>query len=184
MAMTPSTMVPLGTLCPAFSLVDVSTGKAVCESDFAGRPLLVMFICNHCPFVVHVQDELARLTNDYPPAHLGCVGICSNDVTTHPGDSPSKMVEMARKNGWTFPYLHDPSQECARAFDAACTPDFFLFDRSHTLVYRGQLDESRPGNRIELTGGDLRRALDAVFEGSAVEGEQRPSIGCNIKWRS
>ncbi len=184
MALTPSTMIPLGTHCPTFTLTDVTSGAPVRESDFTGRPLLVMFLCNHCPFVVHIQDALALLVRDYPQSRVGIVGICSNDMTTHPGDSPTKMVAMARDHGWSFPYLHDESQSVARAFDAACTPDFFLFDRSHELVYRGQLDESRPGNQVAVTGSDLRRALDAVLDGAEVAAVQRPSMGCNIKWKA
>ncbi len=183
MALTPSTMIPLGTLCPPFSLEEVTTKAIVAPSDFRASPLLVMFICNHCPFVVHVQEELARLTTEYSARGVGIVGICSNDSATYLDDAPPKMVQMARKNRWGFPYLHDATQEVARAFDAACTPDFFLFDRSHRLVYRGQLDESRPGNHQPVTGSDLRGALDAVLAGTSVAADQRPSLGCNIKWK-
>ncbi|MSR69767.1 MAG: thioredoxin family protein [Phycisphaerales bacterium] len=183
MALTPSTMIPLGTHCPDFALIDVTARRTVQASDFSARPILVIFLCNHCPYVVHIQHALATITDDYPSSRLGIVGICSNDVTTHPEDGPQQMAEMAREQGWAFPYLHDPSQDVARAFGAACTPDFFLFDRSHALVYRGQLDESRPGNHIAVTGRDLRMALDAVLSGAEVSAQQRPSMGCNIKWK-
>lgn len=177
-------MIPLGTHCPAFALNDVTTSRLVRSSDFVGRPLLVMFLCNHCPFVVHIQAALERLVRDYPSAQIGMVGICSNDETTHPGDAPEKMVTMARDHGWTFPYLHDPSQSVAHAFNAACTPDFFLFDHSHALAYRGQLDPSRPGNRIAVTGSDLREAIDALLSGTKLTAIQHPSMGCNIKWKT
>jgi peroxiredoxin len=176
-------MVALGTRCPDFSLPDTVSGRTVSRSDYAGRPLLVMFICNHCPFVVHVADELARLGRDYG-ARIGIVAVCSNDATTHPADGPGPMADEARRRGYTFPYLHDHTQEVARAFDAACTPDFFLYDSTHTLAYRGQLDDSRPGSSEPVMGGDLRAAMDAVLAGSAPSATQRPSLGCNIKWRA
>jgi thiol-disulfide isomerase/thioredoxin len=174
-------MVALGTACPDFSLPDTVSGRTVSRSDFAGTPLLVMFICNHCPFVVHVADELARLGRDYA-GRLGIVAICSNDEATHPADGPGPMAEEAARRGYSFPYLHDATQQVARAFDAACTPDFFLYDARHALVYRGQLDDSRPGSQEPVTGRDLRAALDAVLSGMAPAAAQRPSIGCNIKW--
>jgi peroxiredoxin len=176
-------MVPLGAACPNFRLVDVVTGNSVSQADFFGRPLLVMFICNHCPFVTHVQEELARLGRDATALGVGVVGVCSNDVRTHPMDGPEEMKVMARRQSWTFPYLHDESQAVARAFDAACTPDFFLYSRDHTLAYRGQLDDSRPGNSHPVTGADLRAALACVVEGRAMPTTQRPSMGCNIKWK-
>lgn len=182
MPVTPSTMIPLGTACPHFALTDTISGKLFRNTDFTGKPILVMFICNHCPYVVHVQSELARLGQDYPSRGIAIVGICSNDMESHPDDSPKHMVDMAKKQGWTFPYLHDSTQEVARAFDAACTPDFFLFDAGHQLVYRGQLDESRPKSSTRVTGADLRAALDAVLDGRVPAAEQRPSMGCNIKW--
>ena len=176
-------MVALGTMCPDFALPDTVSGRTVSRSDFSGRPLLVMFICNHCPFVVHVADELARIGRDYGN-HLGIVAICSNDETTHPADGPTPMAAEAHRRGYAFPYLHDATQRVARDFDAACTPDFFLYDRGHALVYRGQLDDSRPGSAEPVSGRDLRTALDAVLAGSAPAANQRPSIGCNIKWRA
>lgn len=183
MAVTPSTMIPLGTSCPSFALKDALSGKTFRNTDFTGKPILVMFICNHCPYVVHMQSELARLGCEYPLRGIEVIGICSNDEVAYPSDSPKNMAEMAKKQGWTFPYLHDPTQEVARAFDAACTPDFFLFDAGHQLVYRGQLDDSRPKSDTPVTGADLRAALDAILDGRAPSAFQRPSIGCNIKWR-
>jgi hypothetical protein len=143
-----------------------------------------MFLCNHCPYVQHVREELARLSRDYRGRDVAMVGISANDVVSHPEDAPARMTEEARKNGWDFPYLHDESQAVAKAYTAACTPDLFLFDQSRRLVYRGQLDASRPGNGIPVTGADLRRALDAVLADRPVPAEQRPSMGCNVKWRA
>ena len=184
MSLTPSTMLPLGTSAPPFSLPDVS-GKAVSIADFQNAPaLLVMFICNHCPYVKHVRSGLAQLARDYQPKGAAIVAISSNDVLTHPDDSPAKMAVEAKDAGYTFPYLYDESQAVAHAYQAACTPDFFLFDREKRLVYRGQLDDSRPGNGIPVTGKDLRAALDAVLAGKPVATEQKPSIGCNIKWKA
>jgi peroxiredoxin len=182
MVKTASTMVPLGTKAPAFSLPNVD-GKTVSLSDFAGRKgLVVMFICNHCPFVKHLRSALAEFAKEYQVKGLGVVGICSNDVATHPDDSPAKMVEEARAAGYTFPYLYDATQAVAQAYKAACTPDFFLFNGDMALVYRGQFDASRPGNGKPITGADLRAAVDAVLTGKPPLIEQRPSIGCNIKW--
>jgi peroxiredoxin len=182
MARTPSTMLPLGTMAPRFSLVNVD-GKTVSLSDFDGAPaLLVMFICNHCPFVKHVADQLAALGRDYTARGVGIVAINSNDVSMHPADSPEQMVAEAEERGYVFPYLYDETQEVAKAYRAACTPDFFLFDADKKLVYRGQLDSSRPDSGIPVTGADLRAALDAVLAGIPVSSEQRPSLGCNIKW--
>ena len=147
------------------------------------RATLVMFICNHCPFVVHVRGEFAKLAADYGPKGVGIVAINSNDVGTYPQDGPEPMRELAREQAWTFPFLLDETQETAKAFRAACTPDFFLFDAAGRLVYRGQLDGARPGNDIPVTGGDLRTALDALLSGAAVSPDQQPSVGCNIKWR-
>lgn len=185
MVRTASTMLALGTKAPAFALADTqgsSQGKIVRNSDFAGRPLLVIFLCNHCPYVKHVASEIARLANDYQAKGVGVVGISSNDVTSHPDDGPEKMTAEAAAQGYTFPYLFDGQQDVARAYRAACTPDFFLFDANHCLVYRGQLDDSRPKNGLPLTGKDLRAALDAVLAGEPVAEIQKPSIGCNIKW--
>jgi peroxiredoxin len=177
-------MLPLGTSAPPFSLPDVS-GKTVSIADFKNAPaLLVMFICNHCPYVKHVRSGLAQLARDCQAKSVAIVGISSNDVTTHPDDSPARMAIEAKEAGYTFPYLYDESQAVARAYQAACTPDFFLFDREKRLVYRGQLDDSRPGNGIPVTGKDLRAAVDAVLAGKPVAAEQKPSIGCNIKWKA
>lgn len=184
MARTPSTMLPLGTPAPAFSLPDSRTGTTVSLEDSAGAAgLLVMFICNHCPFVQHVRGQLADLGRDYADRGLAIVAINSNDATTHPEDGPAAMKREAASHGYTFPYLFDESQEVARAYHAACTPDFFLFDAARRLAYRGQLDGSRPGNGVPVTGTDLRAAIDAVLAGTAPSDDQKPSIGCNIKWR-
>jgi len=182
MAETPSTMLQLGTPAPDFSLPDTE-GGTVALSDFADREaLLVMFICNHCPFVQHVRQELASLGKEYEQRGVGIVAISSNDVKNYPQDGPEAMREEKRRAGYTFPYLYDESQEVAKAYRAACTPDFFVFDRQRRLAYRGQLDDSRPGNGIPVSGKDLRAALDAVLAGRPVSEDQRPSIGCNIKW--
>jgi len=179
-----STMLPLGTVAPDFRLPDPS-GRIVSLDDFAeAKALLVMFICNHCPFVKHLRYELARLGRDVQQREVAVVAISSNDIDKYPDDSPEKMKQEAEEAGYTFPYLFDETQEVAKAFDAACTPDFFLYDGSGRLVYRGQLDESRPGNGIPVTGRDLRAALDAVLAGRPVSTDQKPSIGCNIKWRA
>ena len=184
MAETPSRMVELGTTAPEFSLPDVVGGQTVSLNTFAGtKALLVMFISPHCPFVKHVQEELARVGRDYASRDLGIVAISANDAENYPEDSPPRLKEMAERLGFGFPFCYDESQEIARAYDAACTPDFFLFDASRNLVYRGQLDSSRPGNEIPVTGIDLRLALDAVLSDLAVDSNQRPSIGCNIKWK-
>jgi peroxiredoxin len=182
MAVTPSTMLELGTAAPDFALPD-TTGKLVSRADFAGRPLLVMFICNHCPFVKHVRKKLAELAQQYRSKGVGVVGINSNDVTAFPEDSPANMAREVTDAGYTFPYLYDETQQVARAYRAACTPDFFLFDADHTLVYRGQIDSSRPGNELPVTGADLTAAINAVAAGEPVSTKQRPSAGCNIKWK-
>jgi thiol-disulfide isomerase/thioredoxin len=182
MAQTPSTMLPLGTPCPTFSLPDARTGSPVASSTFAGKPLLVMFICNHCPFVVHVRDELTRLAKDCAMKGVGVVAINSNSTKTHPQDGPDAMARLAKELGWAFPFCFDESQEVARAFHAACTPDFFLFGADGKLAYRGQLDDARPGNGKPVTGADLRAAIDAVVAGKAPSEDQKPSVGCNIKW--
>lgn len=177
MARTPSTMLELGTSAPGFSLPDAKTGKMVSLADFSGRPLLVMFISNHCPFVLHVKEELKKLGRDYEGM---VVAIGSNDISTHPADGPDKMAA----EGYSFPYLFDESQAVAKAYRAACTPDFFLFDQNHRLAYRGQLDASRPGNGVPVSGGDLRAAFDAVIADTPVNPDQKPSLGCNIKWKA
>jgi peroxiredoxin len=183
MVRTPSTMLPLGTKAPDFSLVNVD-GRTVSLESFQGTPaLLVMFICNHCPFVIHVAEELARLGNEYQTRGVGVVAINSNDATTHPSDSPERMVAEAEDRGYHFPYLYDETQQTAQLYRAACTPDFYVFDADQRLVYRGQLDDSRPDSGIPVTGKDLRAALDAVLAGKPVADEQRASLGCNIKWK-
>ena len=185
MVLTPSTMLPLGTRAPAFELPDAVSGRAMSLADFADRQaLLVMFICNHCPYVQHIREGLAALGRDYSGRSLAIVAISSNDPVSHPDDAPEKMAEEARAFGYDFPYLFDATQEVAKAYAAACTPDFFLFDRERALVYRGQLDGSRPGNGIEVTGEDLRAAIDAVLAGAPPPADQKPSLGCNIKWRA
>ena len=184
MAQTPSTMLPLGTAAPAFTLSD-TTLKHVSLETFAEAPaLLVMFICNHCPFVKHLRSALAQLGRDYVPQGLAIAAISSNDSEAYPADSPAKMIEEQQEAGYNFPYLFDGTQEVAKSYRAACTPDFYLFDKARRLVYRGQFDDSRPSNGLPVTGKDLRAAIDAVLAGKPVSAEQRPSIGCNIKWRS
>ena len=183
MVAVPSTMLELGARAPEFALPDTD-GHLVSLADFRDRPaLLVMFICNHCPFVKHVQRELARLGREYQARGVGIVAISSNDVTAYPDDGPARMREEKQRLGYVFPYLFDETQAVAKAYRAACTPDFYVFDRERRLVYRGQLDDSRPSNGIPVTGRDLRAALEAVLAGRPVPGEQKPSIGCNIKWK-
>lgn len=183
MVLTPSAMLPLGTQAPEFSLVNVD-GRSVSLADFKGKPaLVVVFLCNHCPYVKHIADVLARFTSEYLAKGVGVVGISSNDVASYPADSPEQMVAEAEERGYQFPYLYDETQEVAKAYRAACTPDFYLFDRDQRLVYRGQFDESRPDSGVAVTGADLRAAIEAVLAGKPVPAEQRPSIGCNIKWR-
>ncbi|NLS90966.1 MAG: thioredoxin family protein [Planctomycetaceae bacterium] len=184
MVKTASTMLPLGAKAPDFSLPDLD-GTLVSLADYQDAPaLLVMFICNHCPFVKHVAPELAKLGRDYADRGVAIVAINANDVENYAADSPERMREEAKRQGYTFPYLYDETQKVAKAYRAACTPDFFLFDGSRRLVYRGQLDASRPGSGVPVTGEDLRAALDAVLAGKPVPAEQRASIGCNIKWKS
>ena len=183
MALTPSTMLPLGSKAPDFRLPDTE-GKTVALNDFKYAPaLLVSFICNHCPYVKHVRHELAALAGEYAAKGVAVVGISANDAVAYPDDAPDKMAEEKAAVGYTFPYLHDETQEVARAYRAACTPDFYVFDAGRSLVYRGQLDDSRPGNSKPVTGRDLRAALDALLAGRPVAPDQRPSIGCNIKWK-
>jgi peroxiredoxin len=185
MVKTASTMLPLGTSAPDFSLLNTVDGSTASLADFAGKKgLLVIFMCNHCPFVVHLRDGLAKFSKEYQAKGLGIVGISSNDVGEYPQDGPGKMAEEAQSAGYTFPYLFDETQAVAKAFSAACTPDFFLFDKDQKLVYRGQFDDSRPQSGIPITGKDLRAACDAVLAGKAVPTDQKPSIGCNIKWRA
>lgn len=184
MVKTASTMLPLGTRAPEFSLTNTVDGSTVSLSDFEGKQgLLVIFMCNHCPFVVHLRDALAKFGKEYQEKGLSIVGISSNDVSTHPDDGPEKMKAEAADAGYSFAYLYDETQEVAKAYKAACTPDFFLFDNDLSLVYRGQFDDSRPESGIEVTGADLRAACDAVLAGEETAVEQKPSIGCNIKWK-
>jgi len=183
MAKTPSTMLELGTPAPDFTLLEPATFRMVSKSDYEGQPLLVVFICNHCPYVLHIKDVFAAFALEYQERGLGVVAINSNDVTKYAEDHPEKMTEMVRSTGFMFPYLYDETQEVARAYHAACTPDFFLFDREHRLVYRGRFDGATPGNDQPVTGEDLRAAVDAVLEGTEIPQEQKPSMGCNIKWK-
>ncbi|MEW6446340.1 MAG: thioredoxin family protein [Pseudomonadota bacterium] len=184
MARTLSTMLALGTSAPMFSLPEPLTGKTVSLADFTGRPLLVVFSCNHCPFVKHIQDGFVAFAREYGEKGLAVVMISANDVEHYPDDSPARMADEALHAGFTFPYLYDETQEVAKAYEAACTPDFFLFDAMHALVYRGQFDDARPGNDAPVTGWDMRAAADAVLAGARppVAG-QKPSLGCNIKWK-
>jgi peroxiredoxin len=183
MVKTASTMLPLGTTAPDFTLPNTD-GAIISRAQFAGRPLCVIFMCNHCPFVVHIRSALAQFAREYQQRGVAIVGISSNDVGSHPQDGPLQMQQEARTAGYSFPYLYDQSQSVAIAYRAACTPDIFLFDADHALVYRGQFDSSRPGNGIPVTGADLGAACDAVLSGQPVASQQRPSIGCNIKWRA
>ena len=183
MVLTPSTMLPLGTPAPDFSLPNVD-GKTVSLADLTGsKAYLVVFMCNHCPYVKHVAPELARLAREYQEKGVTVVGINSNDVASHPDDSPQEMAKEVKSRGYTFPYLFDETQKVAQAYRAACTPDFYVFDKGRKLAYRGQLDASRPDSGVPLTGRDLRQALDAVLAGKPVSPDQTPSIGCNIKWK-
>jgi peroxiredoxin len=184
MAFTESTMLPLGTEAPHFALPDTVSGNIVSLDDIVSdKATVVMFLCNHCPYVIHVNPEISRLAREYQAIGVSFVGISSNDVVKYPDDAPDKMKETAVRAGYTFPYLYDESQEVARAYDAACTPDFYVFDGNRRLVYRGRLDRSRPANQEPLDGRDLRAALDAALEGRPVDEKQYPSGGCNIKWK-
>ncbi|MBL7805950.1 MAG: thioredoxin family protein [Saprospiraceae bacterium] len=186
MAYTESNMLPLGTLAPDFSLPDTQSGKVVSLRELASpKATVVMFLCNHCPYVLYINPEIVRIVEEYSRQGVSFVGISSNDAESYPDDAPDKMNEHARAVGYTFPYLYDESQTVARAYDAACTPDFYVFDGDLRLVYRGQLDSSRPKrNPLPPTGEDLRAALDAVLAGRTPDGVQRPSGGCNIKWKN
>lgn len=183
MARTPSNMLPLGTEAPNFELLDTVSGQTLGLEGLQGeKGTVVMFICNHCPFVIHVNPEISRLGKEYEKQGIGFIAISSNDVGNYPQDAPHLMTKVAKEEGYSFPYLYDETQEVAKAYDAACTPDFYLFDAHLKLVYRGQLDDSRPGNGLPLNGKDLRNALDALLQGTEIETVQKPSIGCNIKW--
>ncbi len=182
MTAKPSTMLPLGTPIPAFALTDVVTGKPFTSGDFSGGPALVMFICNHCPYVIHIRSVLVELVHRSISHGLQAVAINSNSRATHPQDGPEQMRLLAQDEGWRFPFLFDDSQDVAKAFEAACTPDFFLFDREGKLAYRGQFDASRPSSGVPVTGSDLAAAIGMVLAGEAPPTDQKPSIGCNIKW--
>ena len=185
MSLTPSSMMPLGTPAPDFRLPDTVSGREVSLADIRGEvATVVMFICNHCPYVKHVETELARLAEDYAEQPVGFVAISANDAEAYPADAPAEMKNNAQRLGFRFPYLHDESQDVARAYGAECTPDFFIFDADLKCVYRGQLDDSRPGNDAPVDGRDLRAALDALLAGKPVSADQKPSVGCNIKWKA
>lgn len=185
MALTESKMLPLGTTAPDFYLYDVVNAKETGLQDVRGqKATVVMFICNHCPYVKHVNDGIAALAKDYTARDVGFVAISSNDVEKYPEDGPERMKQNAAQHHFAFPYLYDETQETARAYDAACTPDFYVFNERLQLVYRGQLDDSRPGNGIPVTGKDIRNVLEALLESKAVPERQKPSMGCNIKWKS
>ena len=184
MANTPSSMLPLGTIAPAFYLKDTNSNDSFSFAQLKGeKGTLVMFTCNHCPFVHHVLDEILMIANDYRVQGIGIIAISSNDPVKYPMDAPDRMTEFAFQNSFSFPYLFDETQETAKAYDAACTPDFYVFDSQDRLVYRGQLDDSRPGNNIPLSGSDLRNAIDGVLYNRSIPQNQKPSIGCNIKWK-
>jgi peroxiredoxin len=185
MALTESTMLELGTIAPDFALTNVVTGAIVRRDEFCGKKaLLVLFLCTHCPYVKHIEKGLAALGNDYAGKPIGIVAISSNDVTTHPADSPPGLKQQAETYGFVFPYLYDESQAIAHAYKAACTPDIYLFDAEFRLVYRGQFDQSRPGSDVPVTGKDLRIAIELVLRDQPVPTDQQPSIGCNIKWKA
>ncbi len=184
MAAKESTMHELGSNAPGFALPEPATGNTVALEDFVGQPLLVAFICNHCPFVVLIREALAQLANEYQAKGVGVVAINANDVANYPDDSPDKMVAEVHKAGYSFPYLYDESQAVAQAYQAACTPDFFLYDKHHHLFYRGQFDSARPGNGVAATGEDLRNALDALLKGLYPPNDQKASLGCGIKWKA
>ena len=185
MVQTPSNMMPLGTVAPDFSLLDTVSGNSLSLQELRGEvATAIMFICNHCPFVKHIQSELVRLGQDYSSKGIGIIAISSNDVNNYPEDAPDKMQTQAKSLGYVFPYLYDETQEVARSYDATCTPDFFVFDNELKCVYRGQFDDSRPGNDIPVTGKDLREAFDSILSGKEINPTQKPSIGCNIKWKS
>lgn len=184
MVQTASTMLELGTQAPAFSLPEPASGKSVSNSDFSGQPLLIVFACNHCPYVIHIIEQFSQFAEEYLDKGLHTVMINANDVDNHPDDSPQKMVELAAKYRFTFPYLYDENQQVAKDYRAACTPDLFLFDADHRLVYRGQFDASRPRNNEPVNGQDLRKAADRLLQGKEMPSQQLPSMGCNIKWKA
>jgi len=184
MAQTPSNMLPLGTIAPNFTLLDTVSGKELELTNIKSeKATVIMFICNHCPFVKHINSELVRLAKEYLPKGIAFIAISSNDAVKYPADAPEEMTKTARDLGYPFPYLYDETQEVAKAYNAACTPDFYIFDKNLSLVYRGQLDDSRPSNSIPVTGKDIRNALDNILNNKEVDVNQKPSIGCNIKWK-
>lgn len=183
MSLTPSNMMPLGTAAPEFSLIDTISEKNLALQTLKGeKGTLIAFICNHCPFVVHINPEFSKMAKEYQSKGIGFIAISSNDVENYPQDAPHLMAQKANEEGYTFPYLYDETQEVAKSYDAACTPDFYLFDRNLELIYRGQMDDSRPGNGIPVTGKNLRDALNNMLSGNEINAIQKPSIGCNIKW--
>ena len=184
MAETPSTMLAIGTTAPAFSLPEPASGRQIEIGDFRGKPLLVVFSCNHCPYVLHILESFTAFANNARQRGLGVVMISANDVAGYPADAPDKMAQLAQRYGFDFPYLYDETQQVALSYRAACTPDFFLFDADHRLVYRGQYDSARPGKETPVNGADLGAAVDALLAGEPIPQEQRPSVGCGIKWRS
>ena len=184
MARTPSTMLELGTSAPGFTLIEPMTGNTLSLSDFSQSPLLVAFICNHCPYVLHIADEFSNFAMSYQDKGLEVIAINANDVAHYPDDSPEKMSLFSKQYRFTFPYLFDETQEVAKAYQAACTPDFFMFDANHKLYYRGQFDTSRPGNEDPITGSDMRAAADALLAGEPAPEQQIASLGCNIKWKA
>ncbi len=184
MSLTPSNMLPLGTKAPDFTLPDTITQQSMSLTDLKSeKATMIMFICNHCPFVKHIQHGLAKIAKEYQSKGVQFIAICSNDIKDYPEDSPEKMKEEAKEVGYTFPYLYDETQEVAKAYDAACTPDFYIFDKDLILVYRGRFDDSTPGKDTPVTGKDLKAALDQLLAGAAISPEQKPSVGCNIKWK-
>jgi peroxiredoxin len=183
MAKTPSNMVPIGFIAPSFELYDVISKKKIKSKNIFGpKCTLLMFICNHCPFVVHVNKEIVKMANEYQKKGISFIAISSNDITNYPQDSPDKMLEVAQTEKYTFPYLYDETQQVARDYNAACTPDFYVFNENNGLIYRGQLDDSRPGNNIPVNGNDIRKAFDSYLLSKEIIRDQKPSIGCNIKW--
>lgn len=184
MARTPSNMLALNTNAPSFSLPDTVSNRTYNLEDLKGKKAtVIMFICNHCPFVIHVNPQLVKLANEYQQKGINFIAISSNDVENYPQDSPEKMKLHAKENNYPFPYLYDETQEIAKAYNAACTPDFYIFNQELKLVYRGQLDDSRPGNNISVTGNDIRKALNNILNNTPISWQQKPSIGCNIKWK-
>lgn len=184
MALTPSNMMPLGTTAPAFTLLNTATNTQQCLNQLAGsKGTVILFICNHCPFVLHVEDELIKVANDYQPQGINFIAISANDAKNYPQDGPDKMAQRVKEKRYPFPYLFDQTQDVAKAYAAACTPDIYCFEGDLRCVYRGQLDGTRPGNTIPVTGKDLRNALDALLNGTSISEEQHPSMGCNIKWK-